>query len=86
MNKLFKKFGTYKAFVKCPNCNYGSEVKIPKGISVAEFVKGGECKCDNCQVVFFPNEYTTGFFEKEKRKGMDINLKKTKKTPKEIKW
>ena len=94
---MLKKFGTYRASVKCPNCNFNSEIKIPKGTSVAEHIKGGKCKCDNCQVVFFPEEYTTDHFEKEKKKDMNINLmentvKRTdiktlpKKEFKEIKW
>ena len=97
---ILNKFGGYKAYVKCPNCGYGSEVKIPKGVSVADFIKGGKCKCDNCQVVFFPDEYTTGHFEKEKKKDMNITLmkkaveeepKKFKELPKhkedyKIKW
>ena len=75
---LFNKYGTYKAFCKCPNCGFGTEVKIPKGTSVADFIKGGKCKCDNCQVVFYPEEYTTGHFEKE-------NIREKKKDM-EIKW
>jgi len=74
---LFSKFGNYKAFVKCPNCGFGSEIKVPKGSSVTDFVKGGKCKCDNCQVVFFPEEYTTEYFETDKRK--DINVKRINK-------
>jgi len=77
--KNFKNFGTYKAFCKCPNCGYGSEIKITKGISVADFVKDGKCLCDNCRVVFFPDEYTTGHFEKDKKKDMNIKLIKTPK-------
>ena len=67
--------GNYKAYVKCPNCNFNSEVEVPKGMSVPDFVKGGKCVCDNCGIVFFPNEYTTDFFELEKRKDMQVNVK-----------
>ena len=91
---ILNKFGGYKAYVKCPNCGYGSEVKIPKGISVADFIKGGKCKCDNCQVVFYPEEYTTEHFEKDKRKNTEIkltrseikHLSKEPEMPKNIKW
>ena len=81
---LFKKFikGNYKASVKCPNCGFGSEVKVPIGISVPDFIKGVKCKCDNCLVVFFPEEYTTEHFENEKRGNMDIKrIKNAVATP-----
>ena len=68
--------GTYKVFCKCPNCGFGTEIKIEKGVSVAEHIKGGKCKCDNCLVVFFPEEYTTEHFEKDKRNHTEINLMK----------
>jgi len=94
--KRFKKFGSYRAFVKCPNCNFGSEIKIPKGVSVADFVKGGRCECENCGVVSFPSEYTTEHFEKEKNKDINKNInvraKLNKsyldnlKDKKEVKW
>ena len=75
----FKKIGGYKISVKCPNCGFGSMVKVPKGTSVTDFVKGGKCKCDNCAVVFYPEEYTTEHFEKDKNKDMKIVLKPGKK-------
>jgi hypothetical protein len=67
---LFKKFltKTYTAMAKCPNCGFGSVIKIPKGTSVADFVKGGHCQCDSCNVVFVPEEYTTSYFEEDKIK------------------
>ena len=61
---LFK--GNYKIFITCPNCGFGSEARVPKGLSVTEFVKDGQCKCDDCGVVFYPKEYTTNHFEKIK--------------------
>jgi len=80
--KFFKKFGYYKILVKCPNCGFGSEVKVPKGISVPDFIKGGKCKCDNCFVTFFPEEYTTNEFENEKRSGLDVKrIKNAVETP-----
>jgi len=82
-----KKLGTYKALVKCPNCNFNSGIKVSKGVSVADFVKGGKCTCDNCQVVFFPTEYTTEQFEKEKlqEKNKDMAIKLIKPLPKQKK-
>ena len=89
-----KKFGGYKALVKCPNCGFDSEVTVPKGVSVQNFVDGGKCKCDNCQVVFYPDEYTTEYFDTEIRKAHSqikriINKKykpyKSKPTD-DIKW
>lgn len=78
---LFNKFmkGNYRIWVKCPNCGAGTEVKIPKGISVVDFVEGGKCKCVSCFVTFYPSEYTTEHFEKEKKKELvlarDIQVK-----------
>jgi len=74
---IFKKFikGSYTISIICPNCGFGSEVKIPRGISVADFVKGGQCKCENCLVVSFPEEYTTRHFEKKKSNKKDMNIK-----------
>lgn len=77
-NKLMK--GTYKIFCKCPNCGFGSEVKIPRGISVADFVKGGSCKCDRCFVTFFPDEYTTEHFEKQKNNSINRFVKPVAKS------
>ena len=65
--KNLKNYGSYKILVKCKNCGFKSEAKVPKGISVTDFVKDGKCKCDNCKVVSFPEEYTTEYFEKDKR-------------------
>lgn len=83
MNNPFKRFlnKTYKAFMKCPNCNFGSEVKINKGTSVAQFVKGGKCSCDQCGCVFYPKEYTTDYFEEEKlrEENKDLQIKAIKK-------
>jgi len=80
-NKFMK--GNYKAFMKCPNCGYGSEIRIPRGTSVPDFVKGGSCKCDKCLVVFYPDDYTTEHFEKDKRqisnKGRSIKPKLSNK-------
>ena len=82
MGKLKEMFGRgYKAFMTCPNCGFNSEIKIPKGVSVADFVKGGKCRCDNCNVVFYPAEYTTEYFEREKNKFMEIVNKKFVKEP-----
>lgn len=101
MNNPFKKMfaKTYPIFCKCPNCNYGCQIKIPQGISVAQFVKGGKVQCDKCAVVFFPDEYTTEFFEEEKIRNenkdkivipnKDLKLKKLsdyKKEGENIKW
>jgi hypothetical protein len=61
--KLSKK---YTIAAKCPNCGFGTKIRIPKGTSVADFVKGGKCKCDECSVMFIPEEYTTSHFEEEK--------------------
>ena len=72
-NKL-KKLGSYTAFAKCPNCGFGSEIRIPKGISVPDFVKGGKCSCDKCAVVFYPEEYTTEDFEHEKVKASKVKV------------
>jgi len=63
-----KKFGGYKVLVKCPNCGFDSEITVTKGISVQDFVNGGKCKCDNCQVVFFPEDYTTEHFQNKARR------------------
>ena len=87
LNNLRK--GSYKIFIKCSNCGFRSEVKVPGGVSVADFVKGGKCLCDNCKVVGFPEEYTTEHFEKEKKKNMNIIMKHdnvSKKEIKDIKW
>ena len=70
---LFK--GNYKAFIKCSNCGFNSEIRIPKGISVADYVKGGSCICDNCKVVGYPKEYTTKEFETDKNKIINKLLK-----------
>lgn len=84
---LFDKFmkGHYKALIKCSNCGFMGEVKVPKGISIPDFVKEGKCICDNCKVVFYPREYTTEYFEKQKRNELvlkqdfDIKPKEEKK-------
>ena len=74
-----KRRGSYIAAVKCPNCGFGSSVKVPRGISVADFVRGGKCKCDNCSVVFYPDEYSTEHFDRDNRSDLDIKLKPQKK-------
>ena len=53
------KFGKYIVRMKCSNCGFLSEAKIPRGISVDEFVKDGKFKCDNCGVITSPEEYET---------------------------
>ena len=90
---LFKKFGSYRIYVRCVNCGYGSEVKVPKGTAVADYVSKGKCTCDNCGVVFYPEEYTTEHFERREKKGnFDVKAKpnkdykpEEKKIP-EFKW
>ena len=95
--KLFKRFGSYSIFVKCWNCGANINIKIPKGTAVKDFIKGGKCECDVCGVVFFPEEYTTEYFEKDKliKENQDKEVKAIKKLikplPKErfnerIKW
>ena len=80
--KFFNKMGGYKAFVKCDNCGFVSAIKVTKGISVEDFVKKGSCVCDNCGVVFFPEEYTTEFFDKEntfeKKKDLKVGVRNGK--------
>ena len=71
-----KKFGKYKAKVLCSNCNFASEIKVPKGISVVDFIKEGSCKCDNCGVVGYPEEYTTEYFEKKKKQRNEVHIVK----------
>jgi len=85
--RFFNKFlkGHYKAYIICKNCGFNSEIRVPKGTSVADFVKGGKCSCDNCHVVGYPSEYTTEHFEKERKKelvlkeGIDIKPKSNSK-------
>lgn len=45
-NNLFKK--TYTSVVWCHNCNIHSEVKIPRGVTVAQFVEEGFCPSCGC--------------------------------------
>jgi len=87
MNNPFKKMfmKTYPIFCKCPNCNYGCQIKIPKGISVESFVKGGKVECDKCSVTFFPEEYTTEYFEEEKIRKENKNKKVVPKKELDIK-
>lgn len=89
---LFKRY--YKILVPCPNCGFAdSMVKVPLGVSVEDFVKTGQCICDSCGVIFFPEEYTTEHFEKKKlaMKHKDKDIKKIKEhidvpKPGEFKW
>ena len=69
-----KKLGKYKAKVLCSNCNFASEIRVPKGISVADFVRDGKCTCDNCGVVNYPEEYTTEYFEKKKKHRNEVHV------------
>lgn len=69
--KLFKKNGgVYKAFTRCPNCYYPNEVVIPRGKAVAEeisdLLRQGKFVCDNCQIPFRPETYTTEWESKSK--------------------
>ena len=47
-------FLKYKTKIKCPNCNFENKIKIPKRISVKEFMKGVKCTCDNYKIEFEP--------------------------------
>ena len=38
----------YRVNVTCSNCGSFSELTIPKGITIAEFFKSGQGKCQNC--------------------------------------
>jgi len=53
------RWGKYEVKVKCTNCGYPSPVKVPKGMSVAEFIEMDKCKCQNCGCVIKPQEYET---------------------------
>jgi hypothetical protein len=84
---LFSKFlkGNYKIFISCPNCGIKSEVRVPRGVSVTDFVKGGKCKCDKCGVTFYPDEYTTEHFEKQKNNAINRFVKPTAKPNRDYK-
>lgn len=38
----------YEIEVYCNNCGYTSEIKIPKGMFVYDFLKSKDSKCRNC--------------------------------------
>lgn len=43
---MFKK--TYEIMCYCNNCSVHSQVKIPKGVSVIQFMETGSCPACNC--------------------------------------
>lgn len=45
--------------VLCKNCEKKCEVRIKKGVTVAEAIKDKQLKCDNCKCIIIPTEYTT---------------------------
>jgi transcription elongation factor Elf1 len=49
----------YLAHMTCENCGKKCEIRIRKGTSVVDAVKGKEVVCDNCQCVIKSGEYTT---------------------------
>lgn len=61
--RLFKTFFGYEAKLKCENCGFMGNVKIPKGISVKEFIREGHFHCSNCGCVSTPKEYKTRWLE-----------------------
>ena len=38
----------YPITVKCSNCDYKFELKIPKGKTIADYLKSEACACENC--------------------------------------
>lgn len=60
---MFKKFFGYEAKLKCENCGFMGEIRIPKGITVKEFIKTGMFKCDNCSCMSKPKEYKTKWLD-----------------------
>jgi len=56
---VFQKYFKYVVKLKCSNCGFLNDTKIPKGITVEEFIKTGSFKCDNCSCVSKPEEYQT---------------------------
>ena len=49
----------YTVIIKCKNCGKTCNVKIKKGVSVAEAIEGETIKCDNCFCIIKPEEYST---------------------------
>lgn len=49
----------YYIKVKCTNCGKECDIKIKKGVSVAEAITNETIKCDNCGCLIKPNEYST---------------------------
>jgi len=56
-----KGMGTYSIKVKCRNCSKISIIKIPKGITISEFLdeKGGGCANCGCETITYTstNDY-----------------------------
>ena len=83
-----KNRNNYIVYVNCINCGARGEIKVPKGISVSEYVKQGRCKCETCGVIFHPNEYSTKAFDeiaqREKVKKEIAHLPKPMLKPKQL--
>lgn len=53
------RWGRYNVKMKCANCGFLNDTRIPKGTAVTDFVKTGSFKCDNCGCFGSPEEYET---------------------------
>ena len=49
LKDMFKK--KYTSTVYCNNCNTHSEVQIPKGVTILQFVETGPCPNCNCSTL-----------------------------------
>ena len=44
---LFRIFG-YLIRAECGNCGDTSEIRIPRGITITEYLSGRQARCPNC--------------------------------------
>ena len=53
---ILKNFGGYKIFVTCPNCGFGSEIRVTRGLSVAANPAGTKLMVFRSHLYAFPSE------------------------------
>jgi len=56
---VFQKMFGYIVKLKCSNCGFLNDTKVPKGTPVEDFIKTGSFKCFNCGCITQPTEYQT---------------------------
>lgn len=70
LDGLFKK--KYTSNVFCNNCNTHSEVQIPRGITIVQFVESGNCPNCFCNTLVVDYKQIDEFKEKEPRQKIQL--------------